>query len=129
MSLTRSFFHEFRPFFRMLEDKSMMNPAIFHGSSRFARPRYTWGWETQPNVDLTDKGDAFVVEADLPGVKRENLEVRVGDRGRSLTIEARTAERSTENGKTNEQGMILSFAHPPLTLLTLQLLSYRYESF
>jgi HSP20 family protein len=50
---------------------------------------------------LTDKGDSFLVEADLPGVKRENLEVRIGDRGRSLIIEAKTVER-TEGSEANE---------------------------
>ncbi|KAI0073754.1 HSP20-like chaperone, partial [Panus rudis PR-1116 ss-1] len=35
----------------------------------------------------------YIVEAELPGVKRENVEVRIGDGGRSLTIEGKIVNR------------------------------------
>ncbi|MBI4524143.1 MAG: Hsp20/alpha crystallin family protein [Deltaproteobacteria bacterium] len=40
------------------------------GSAREAR-----GWN--PSVDLYEAADAFVLEADLPGVKAENVKVEV----------------------------------------------------
>ncbi len=47
-----------------------------------------------PAVDLTEHGNEFVVEAELPGVKKENIEIRIGDGGQSLTIEGRSFVRS-----------------------------------
>ncbi len=45
-------------------------------------------------MDLTEHGNEFVVEAELPGVKKENIEIRIGDGGQSLTIEGRSFVRS-----------------------------------
>ena len=55
-------------------------------------------------VDLYDKGDAYIVEAELPGVKRSELDVRVGDHGQSLVIEAKAESRSWK-GEEQAQGM------------------------
>ena len=43
---------------------------------------------------MTEEGPNYIVEADLPGVKKENVEVRVGDGGHSVTIEGRIFRRS-----------------------------------
>lgn len=43
-----------------------------------------------PAVDVHEDGNEYVVEAELPGVKKENLEVIIGDGGQSLTIEGKT---------------------------------------
>jgi len=47
-----------------------------------------------PAVDLTEHGSEYVVEAELPGVRKENVEIRIGDGGQSLTIEGRSYVRS-----------------------------------
>jgi HSP20 family molecular chaperone IbpA len=46
------------------------------------------------------------VEADLPGVKRENLGVKVGDRGRSLLIEGKVMNKLREKA---QQGMYSTY--------------------
>jgi HSP20 family protein len=46
-------------------------------------------------VDVSEDGDHYVVETELPGVKREDMEVRVGDGGRSVTIEGKIVQRGT----------------------------------
>lgn len=43
----------------------------------------------RPAVDLSEEGNSYIVEAELPGVKKDNVEVRVGDGGRSITIEGK----------------------------------------
>ena len=43
----------------------------------------------RPAVDLSEEGNNYFVEAELPGVKKENVEVRIGDGGRSITIEGK----------------------------------------
>lgn len=96
MSLTRQFLREFRPFFRMLEEPFGRSPA-YMGT---AFPHRSWLDDSffrdssfsnalRPAVDVSEQGNSYVVEAELPGVKKENIEVRIGDGGRSVTIEGR----------------------------------------
>jgi HSP20 family protein len=59
----------------------------------FTAPRFA-----RPAVDVSEDGDNYVVETELPGVKREDMEVRVGDGGRSVTIEGKIIHG---NGSTN----------------------------
>ncbi|KAF4577174.1 small heat shock protein (HSP20) family protein [Pleurotus pulmonarius] len=99
MSLARHFFREFRPFFRMFEEPLTRSPAYYGSPSRalFDDPFFqTAGFGlSRPAIDVTEEGNGYVVEADLPGVKKENVEVRIGDGGRSLTIEGKVIRRST----------------------------------
>ncbi|KAH9480527.1 Heat shock protein 16 [Psilocybe cubensis] len=48
---------------------------------------------TRPAIDVSDEGEKYKVEADLPGVPKENVEVRIGDNGRSITIEGKVVEK------------------------------------
>lgn len=96
MSLTRSIFNEFRPLFRMMEDPfSFHTPSISAVSRRaFADPFFQWQTQT-PALNLSEEEGTYVVEAELPGVKKENVDVRIGDNGRSLIIEGRILNRGT----------------------------------
>ncbi|KIM29993.1 hypothetical protein M408DRAFT_99856 [Serendipita vermifera MAFF 305830] len=88
MSLTRALFNEFRPFFRMIEDPFAVDPA-FSSISRHQRMNpYNWH-STTPALNLSEENNSYIVEAEVPGVKKENLNLRIGDGGRSLTIEGR----------------------------------------
>ncbi len=87
--------HELRPFTNSMEE--------FFGThfprrwmEGFFEP-YTWkrpmmtefgeAFDVWPKVDILDKGDALIVRAEMPGVKKEDLEVTIaGDR---LTLEAK----------------------------------------
>ncbi|KDQ25778.1 hypothetical protein PLEOSDRAFT_1090145 [Pleurotus ostreatus PC15] len=106
MSLARHFFREFRPFFRMFEEPLTRSPAYYGSPSRalFDDPFFQLAGFglSRPAIDVTEEDNGYVVEADLPGVKKENVEVRVGDGGRSLTIEGKITRRSTapENDAT-----------------------------
>ena len=97
MSLARQFFREFRPLFRMLEEPLGRSPAYLNSSHRpfiedafFRDPFQT---ALRPAVDVTEEGNNYVVEAELPGVQKENVQVRVGDGGRSVTIQGRVVDR------------------------------------
>jgi len=90
----------------MLEEQSRLAPSVSYSSSRFSRHWSPWAWNSQISVDIADKGDSFLVEADLPGVKRENLEVKVGDRGRSLLIEGKVMNKFREKA---QQGMYSTY--------------------
>jgi len=54
----------------------------------------------RPAVDITEQGGAYIVEADLPGVKKENVEVRIDDGGRSLTIAGKVLQRGETPSET-----------------------------
>jgi len=41
---------------------------------------------SRPNVELHEEHDSYVVEAEVPGYKKEDIQVHVGDNGRSITI-------------------------------------------
>ena len=51
----------------------------------------------QPLVDLADTGREYVLKADLPGVAKEDLDLRVTPDGFELAAEARSEKE--ENGK------------------------------
>ncbi|SRR6266702_2291026 len=100
MSITRQLFNEFRPLFRMLEaplggrfgafgvpSRSILDDPFFN-APRFARPP----------VDVSEDGSQYVVETELPGVKKEDVEVRIGDGGRSVTIEGNIIQRKGNAG-------------------------------
>ena len=108
MSLTRQFLREFRPLFRMLEEpfgRSVAYPRRSAASpfSVFNDPFFNNGFPSVsgmsmniPAVDVSEEPNAFVVEAELPGVKKENVDLRIGDNGQSLTIEGRTFVQSSQ---------------------------------
>lgn len=56
-----------------------------------------------PNVHLSDEGDHYVVEAEVPGIRRENLDVSIGDNGRSLTIRGGGAVSGSAAGDSVEE--------------------------
>ncbi len=51
----------------------------------------------QPLVDIADKGDAIEVTAELPGAKKENIDVQVETD--SIRISAKTSEKEEEEEK------------------------------
>jgi HSP20 family protein len=52
----------------------------------------------QPQIDVVDSGDAVSVTAELPGIKKEDLEVMVDDNALILRGEKRHDSRSREEG-------------------------------
>ncbi|OSD07248.1 HSP20-like chaperone [Trametes coccinea BRFM310] len=93
MSLTRQFFRELRPLFRMLEEPFGTRAPTYGGRHRprdfFDDPFFNSPAMLRPAVDVSEQGDKYIVEAELPGVKKENVNVRIGDGGRTLTIEGK----------------------------------------
>lgn len=103
MSIARQLFREFRPFFRMLDEPfyrrappGLLPSDAMHRLDRenlLADPFTGLNMMTSPAVDVTEQGDKYVLDADLPGVERENLEVRLGDGNQSITIEGKVTEK------------------------------------
>ena len=51
-----------------------------------------------PYVDVLDSGNEYIVKAELPGLKKENVEIEVGTN--ELTVTARSDVQKVEEGKT-----------------------------
>lgn len=59
-----------------------------------------WGRsQWNPPVDIHEDDDAFVIEADLPGVNAEDVRIRI--EGRTLAIEGRRQLRPCDNSRTS----------------------------
>ncbi|KAI6147479.1 HSP20-like chaperone [Pisolithus tinctorius] len=94
MSIARQLLREFRPLMQMFEEpfgRSAVGYGFPHHHSLFSDPFFGSVNALRPAVDVSEEGDKYVVEADLPGVKKENVEIIVGDGGRSITIQGKTA--------------------------------------
>ncbi|KAL5632436.1 hypothetical protein ACGC1H_005406 [Rhizoctonia solani] len=112
MSLTRSLLNDFRPLFRMIEEPFFSAPSVF---PRYARSD-SWQpfaeLQRQAAVEVSEEGNEVVVHAEMPGVKKENLDVHLSNDGQSLTIEGRVhrvtsattpaKETSSENASATE---------------------------
>ena len=112
MSLTRQLLNEFRPLFRMLEEPLGGRFGAFGLPSRsvFDDPFFTSPRFARPAVDVSEDGNNYVVETELPGVKKEDVDVRIGDGGRSITIEGNITQRVTY---ANGDGSTASTAATP----------------
>ncbi len=79
------------PFDLMTDFQSEMN-RLFHRSLHKKN-----GWERtfEPEIDVVEERDTFVVKADLPGMKKEDLDIKV--EGRLLTLKGeRKEEKETK---------------------------------
>ena len=105
MSLARQFLREMRPLFRLLEDPVGRMPATYGGfpSNALSRMADFDNLIVRPAIDVSDMGDKYVVEADLPGVSKENLDIRIGDNRQSITIEGKVTERAMPNAEAEQQ--------------------------
>ncbi|CAG8714742.1 6318_t:CDS:1 [Acaulospora colombiana] len=108
MSLSRALYNEFQPYFRLFED-----PFVYQPSSRRSVGDPTGWHRSSPALNLQEEEDgSYVIEAEVPGVRKENLDVRVGDGGRSLTIEGRVVRRSQQQQQDTPQQQEATTATP-----------------
>ncbi|KAH7909027.1 hypothetical protein BJ138DRAFT_1127985 [Hygrophoropsis aurantiaca] len=98
MSIAHRLFCELRPLVHMLEEPLGKSTAAYGIPARalLDDPFFAFPNAACPAVDVTEHRDKYIVEADLPGVKREDVVVRIGDYGRSVTIEGKTSSQVAE---------------------------------
>jgi HSP20 family molecular chaperone IbpA len=104
MSLARQFLREFRPLFRMLEEPIGRSPAYTaypRTRSLLDDPFFHSPAALRPAVDVMEEGNNYIVEAEVPGVKKENINVRIGDGGQSVTIEGKIVDRRSTPAQTS----------------------------
>jgi HSP20 family molecular chaperone IbpA len=70
-----------------------------------------------PTIDMVEKADAYVIEADLPGVKKGDLSVRVGDEGWSLIVEGRRNTATSSVDQVEAKGECDHRLYMPIRLM------------
>jgi HSP20 family molecular chaperone IbpA len=79
---------------RLSDEVERLFDEIIHRPWGFAREFRGWN----PSVDLRETADAFIIEADLPGVKKEDVHVEV--QNSQVQLEGwRSREETDENGQ------------------------------
>ena len=59
--------------------------------------KFTFSFPSTPAMDLVDKGDSYVLKADIPGAEKNKIDIKVEDR--VLKIEVEISEDKKEEGK------------------------------
>jgi HSP20 family protein len=77
------------------------------GNFGWPSPAEARGWS--PLVDIEEADDAYVVEAELPGVKRENVNIELV--GNELTITGKVKEREHEGALRRQARRTGRFAY------------------
>ncbi|KAG6903242.1 hypothetical protein C0995_000137 [Termitomyces sp. Mi166 len=100
-----------RDLFRMFEEPLIRPglPGYFGGLGHGARSSLLDGHHLgRPALDLREEGSKYVLEAELPGVRKDNIEVRIGDAGKSVTIEGKVVETrgaEPQNGEASSKAV------------------------
>ena len=111
----------------MLEEPLTRGAPTLYGfphRSFLADPFFTSPSTVHPALDITEEGDNYTVEAELPGIKKENIDISVGDGGRSVTIQGRTlgrragdsSESTIETSTSQGEGVHICCRDPPVSL-------------
>ncbi len=56
-----------------------------------------------PSVDVKDKGDHYLIEAELPGVKKEDIHLEIHDGVLTLSAEVKQESKDEKGGKVIRQ--------------------------
>jgi len=84
---------KFEPLAGFGDLRSVFNGLFDENSSRFTRPSVT---KWYPAVDVLEGKDAYLIRAELPGMKREDIKVEVED-GTLVLSGERKSEKPAEN--------------------------------
>lgn len=90
MTLARNDLQLWNPF-REIDDMHRRMSQMLESAFESASLNGFTGWT--PPVDIEETDDAFVVEAELPGVKRDDVSVELNDNELTIRGEAKERER------------------------------------
>ncbi|MCE9613620.1 MAG: Hsp20 family protein [Lentisphaerae bacterium] len=92
------------PFAEMQGMQQRMQRMFDDSMGRFQQsPAFTNAWSSQafsPAMDVTDDGDHYTVRFDLPGVDKNQINVRLDDRILTVSGRAESAVREEDHDKT-----------------------------
>ena len=83
---------------------------LFFGLTPWKRPSSNITSRTfAPKIDFTDAKEAYHLSAELPGIKKDAITLKVEDGVLTLSGEKTTADTKTENGQTYSERSYGSF--------------------
>ena len=108
MSLSRFFTHN-----DLFRDPFVRDPFFAgHRGQHFTEPLFSIAFNPtgrQLAVDLSEQGDTYLIETEVPGFKKENIDVKIGDGGRSITVSGKlVSQTEAPTEETNKEGMQLN---------------------
>jgi HSP20 family protein len=90
-------------------EEAFRRPFSLLGPSWLPRLRETEMEEVMPSVDIFEEGDNVVVKAELPGMKREDLDVSMTDNTISISGEKKKEEKVERKNYYREERSYGSF--------------------
>ncbi|MDD1768696.1 MAG: Hsp20/alpha crystallin family protein [Methanomassiliicoccales archaeon] len=99
----------------MLAEMDKMFDRLRFGIEDFWFPSIAVGGARVPMVDVRDAGNHYLVEAEIPGMTRENVEIELGED--SLDIKAKKEEEREETAEgyiRKERGSLSFYRRLPL---------------
>lgn len=104
MALSRALFNDLRGAFRLLEDPFFTNGhrALYPSSGPFTNPRFLEDLASTPKSSVKEEGNSYYVEAELPGVKKQDVKVEFADGGEVLHITGSRGTRAAPSAPTTE---------------------------
>jgi len=124
MSLTNALLNELSPIFRVLEDPFFSadpfalvpRPQSYNHRRHHPQRQLTSnsgglsselgiGEFRTPRVQVAEEENKYVVQAEVPGVRKEDLDVSIGDGGRSLRIQGASSSTSGPAAQARANGV------------------------
>jgi HSP20 family protein len=93
----------------MMHDVQLMLDDMRHGFDFPVRVPLMALGSRFPAVDIKDVGDKYVVEADLPGISKENVTVEIGDGVLQISAEQKTETEEKEEGYLRRERGSISY--------------------
>lgn len=81
---------------KSLFDDDFWGPNLFTDWEKMIPSEMRQNW--YPAIDLEEKNDRYIVRADLPGLKKEDIRVSLDSGVLTVAGERKTEEEKTENG-------------------------------
>jgi HSP20 family protein len=105
--MVRSFEEEYDDFRRNIE-RAMLWPHSRIGSTllnwpEFYWPKLDWAETRKPLIDIKDTGKELVIEAEMPGIPKENIDIQLTENSIEICGEMKTEEEEDDEGYFHQE--------------------------
>jgi HSP20 family protein len=105
--MIRSFEDEYEDFRRNIE-RALWWPHSRIGSTllnwpEFYWPKLDWAETRKPLVDIRDTGEELIIEAEMPGIQKENIDIQLTENSIEICGEMKTEEEEDEEGYFHQE--------------------------
>lgn len=97
MDIMRSLDEEFEEFRRNIE-RSLWWPTRWGAPIWMRWPEIDWAATRQPLMDIKDTGNELVIEAEMPGIPKENIDIQLTENSIEICGEVKSEEKEEKKG-------------------------------